>query len=138
VIVVDASVLSVALINTGTDGDTARERLIGEALAAPEIIDLEVMSVIRGQLLTGALNAWEAELALVDLIDLPLRRVPHRPLLPRGWQLRENLSAYAAAYVALAESLDVELVTADARLTRAAGTRCRFDLIRGGGRAGGP
>jgi predicted nucleic acid-binding protein len=138
VIVVDASVLSVALINTGIDGDTARDRLIGETLAAPEIIDLEVMSVRRGQLLTGFLDVWEAELALVDLIDLPLRRVPHRPLLPRGWELRENVAAYDAAYVALAESLDVELVTADARLTRAPGTRCRFELIRAGGRAGGP
>ncbi|HWD51082.1 MAG TPA: type II toxin-antitoxin system VapC family toxin [Acidimicrobiales bacterium] len=127
-----------ALIHTGADGETARERLTGETLAAPEIIDLEVMQVIRGELLTGGINVWEAELALVDLIDLPLRRVPHRPLLPRGWELRETVTAYDAAYVALAEFLDVELVTADARLTRAPGTRCRFDLVRGEGRAGGP
>jgi predicted nucleic acid-binding protein len=138
VIVVDASVLSVALINTGADGDTARERLIGETLAAPEIIDLEVVSVIRRQLLTGVISSWEAEFGLADLTDLPLRRVPHRPLLRRIWDLHERVTPYDGAYIALAESLDVVLVTADVRLTRAPGTRCRFDLIRARGRADRP
>jgi predicted nucleic acid-binding protein len=61
---------------------------------------------------------------------LPLERAAHRPLLTRCWELRENVSVYDAAYVALAEALDVVLLTADARLVRAPGIRCRVELLR--------
>lgn len=129
-IVVDASVLAPALADDGPDGDRARARLVGDTLAAPELIDLETCSVVRRQLAVGALDARRAQLALSDLIDLPLRRAPHRPLLRRCWELRENLTVYDAAYVALAELLDVVLVTADARLARAPGLRCQLELLR--------
>jgi predicted nucleic acid-binding protein len=130
VLVVDASILAPALTDDGPDGDKARARLRGNTLAAPELIDLETSSVIRRQLSVGALDARRAELALTDLIDLPLRRAPHRPLLARCWELRANLTVYDAAYVALAELLGVVLLTADARLANAPGLRCKLDLLR--------
>lgn len=129
-LVVDASILAPALTDDGPDGDKARARLRGNTLAAPELIDLETSSVIRRQLSVGALDARRAELALTDLIDLPLRRAPHRPLLARCWELRANLTVYDAAYVALAELLGVVLLTADARLANAPGLRCKLDLLR--------
>lgn len=128
-LVVDASALVPALADDGSDGDTARARLRGQSVIAPELIDLETTSVIRRQLQIGELDARRAELALVDLGELPLRRVPHRPLLARCWELRENLTVYDAAYVALAELLEVVLLTADARLARAPGLRCQVDLV---------
>ena len=128
-LVVDASALAAALADDGKDGDTARARLRWQSLAAPELIDLETVSVIRRQLLRGHLNVRRAEFALGDLVDLPLRRTSHRPLLPRCWQLRENVSVYDAAYVALAELLGVVLVTADARLAKAPGLRCQVDVL---------
>lgn len=129
-IVVDASALAAALGDDGDDGDTARARMLGQSLVAPELIDLEVASVFRRQLLSGQLDSRRAELALADLVDLPMRRVAHRPLLARCWGLRLNLTIYDAAYVALAELLDAVLLTADARLSKAPGLRCQVDLIR--------
>ncbi len=85
--------------------------------------------MIRRRLRSGHLDARRAELALADLVELPLRRVSHRPLLGRCWELRENLTVYDAAYVALAELLDAVLVTADARLAAAPGIRCRLDVL---------
>lgn len=128
-IVVDASVLATALADDGEDGDHARGRLRGQVLAAPELIDLEVASVLRRLLLSGHLPARRAEQALADLADLPLRRARHRALVSRCWSLRENVTIYDASYVALAEELDVVLVTADARLSRAPGLRCQIEVL---------
>jgi len=130
VIVVDASVLVVALGDDGQDGDNARLRLRGENLAAPELIDLEVVSVLRRQVSRGELDDRRAAQALSDLVGLPLKRAPHRPLLDRCWELRGNLTAYDAAYVALAEALDSTLLTGDARLARSAGHRCKIEICR--------
>jgi len=130
-LVVDASALVVALADDGPDGDLVRGRLRGESLAAPELVDLEVVSVLRKQLGAGALDARRAGLALTDLADLPLRRAPHLPLLARCWELRDNLTVDDAAYVALAEALDVPLITADTRLARAPGTTCQIEVLGG-------
>lgn len=130
-IVVDASVLVTALADDGSDGDLARTRLLGEALAAPQLIDLEVVSVLRRLTLVGQLPERRGLLALSDLLDLPIRRAPHPPLLKRCWELRANVTAYDAAYVALAELLDVALVTADARLARATGPQCTIEVLSG-------
>lgn len=130
VIVVDASVLAVALGDDGSDGAASRARLHGEALVAPELIDLEVVSVLRRQRAVKAITVGRAKLALTDLAELPMRRVSHRPLLSRCWELRQTVTVYDAAYVALAELLDVVLVTADRRLSRAPGVRCTIDLVR--------
>ena len=128
-IVVDASVLATALGDDAADGDAARARLRGETLAAPELIDLETLSVLRRQTATGDLDTRRAELALSDLMDLPLQRVAHRSLLRRCWELRANLTVYDAAYVALAEVLGVPFLTADRRLAHAPGLRCSVLLM---------
>ena len=128
-IVVDASVLAVALGDDGPDGATSRSALAGETLIAPELIDLEVLSVLRRQVMAGNMPPARAELALSDLADLPMRRAPHRPLLQRCWELRQTITVYDAAYIALAETLGIALVTADARLSRAPGVRCQVDLV---------
>jgi predicted nucleic acid-binding protein len=129
VIVVDASVLSVALGDDGPDGATSRSALAGETLIAPELIDLEVLSVLRRQVMAGKMPVARAQLALSDLADLPMRRVSHRPLLQRCWELRQTVTVYDAVYIALAEALGIALATADARLSRAPGVRCQVDLV---------
>ena len=99
-LVVDASILVVALADDGADGDRARYRLRGEALAAPELIDLEVASVLRRQSAAGRLDDRRARLCLSDLSELALQRTRHLPLLARCWDLRGNVTVYDAAYVA--------------------------------------
>ncbi len=129
-LVVDASVLVVALADDGSDGDRVRRRLRGEALTAPDLIDLEVTSVLRGRLSGGYLDERRADLALVDLRALRLQRVPALRLIARCWQLRDNLTVYDASYVALAEALGVTLLTGDTRMARASGPRCHFEVLR--------
>jgi predicted nucleic acid-binding protein len=129
VLVVDASVLAPALADDGPDGDAARQRLRGESLVAPELVDLETTWVIRRQTQTGRVDLRRAGLALADLVELPLRRAAHRPLLARAWELRENLTVYDAVYVALAEAFDVVLLTADTHLANAPGPRCEIELL---------
>lgn len=129
-LVVDASVVVVALADDGRDGDDARARLRGEELAAPELVDLEVASVLRRQVRTGAIDVRRAGLALADLAAMPMARAPHHALLHRCWQLRDNLTVYDAAYVALAEALNADLLTGDHRLAAATGPRCRIETLR--------
>lgn len=128
-IVVDASILASALADDNSDGEAARAGLRGQTLAAPELIDLEIASVWRRQVMAGQLEARRADLALADLLALPLQRIEHRQLLTRGWELRHNVTPYDAAYVALAELLDVVLVTGDRRLSRSPNVRCRVQVI---------
>lgn len=127
--VVDASVVVVALADDGPDGDAVRQRLRGEQLFAPELLDLEVLSVLRRAVGRGALSQRRADLALGDLGAVPIRRASHRPLLARCWQSRDNLTPYDAAYVALAEALETVLITGDAKLARAPGLMCRVEVI---------
>ncbi len=128
-LVVDASVLVVALADDGPDGDAARTRLRGETLAAPELVDLEVVSVLRRQHRVGMLDNRRADLAMTDLAALPMHRAAHLALLPRCWELRDSLTIYDAAYVALAEALAATLLTGDRRLARAAGPTCTIELL---------
>jgi predicted nucleic acid-binding protein len=130
VLVVDASVLAVALLDDGADGDLVRRRLRGERLAAPALIDLEAASVWRGLARGGHLDARRVGLALDDLRDLPLQRVGHTPLVARCWELRDNLTIYDASYVALAEALQTRLLTGDGRLARATGPRCPIEVVK--------
>jgi predicted nucleic acid-binding protein len=129
VIVVDASVIAAALVREDPTGEWLRARLAGERLAAPAVMEIEVVSTWRGLSRAGRLPARRAEVALADLAGMPLERAPHGPLMPRIWELRDNLSAYDAAYVALAETLDTILLTSDARLARAPGIRCDIELL---------
>jgi predicted nucleic acid-binding protein len=130
VIVADASVLVVALADDGPDGDQARARLRGERLTVPDLADLEVASVLRRQMRAGTLNARRARFALDDLAALPARRAPHRPLLARCWELRDNLTIYDAAYVALAEAMSATLLTGDRKLARAPGAQCHIEMFQ--------
>lgn len=129
-LVIDASVLAVALIDDGLDGDVVRQRLRGGQLAAPSLIDLEVTSVWRGLARGGHLDPRRVGLALDDLRDLPIQRVEHTPLLARCWELRDNLTIYDAAYVALAEALQAPLLTGYGRLSRSTGPRCAIEVIK--------
>lgn len=128
-LVIDASVLAVALIDDGPDGDRVRDRLRGEQLAAPSLIDLEVASVWRGLSLFGQLDERRVSLALEDLRDLPIQRVHHTTLLGRCWELRNNLTTYDAAYVALAEALQATLLTGDRRLAKSTGPHCTIEVV---------
>lgn len=128
-IVVDASVLVTGLADDTADGESARQRLRGERIAAPHLIDVEVVSAWRRMVSAGTLNERRARLAMDDLLALRLHRVSHAPLIQRCWQLRANLTTYDAAYVALAERLGAILVTADTRLANAPGTRCQIEVL---------
>ncbi|MFZ2059286.1 MAG: type II toxin-antitoxin system VapC family toxin [Acidimicrobiales bacterium] len=128
-IVADASVIAPALADDDADGDRARERLQGERLVAPELLDLEVVAVIRKALFAGVLDERRAAIALADLADLDLERVSHQPLLVRIWELHRNITPYGAAYVALAETIEATLVTADRRLAQAPGLRCQMEYL---------
>ena len=128
-IVIDASVIAPALADDGDHGDRARARLRGERLLAPDVVDLEVISALRRALAVGDLDGRRAQLAIDDLASLDIGRISHRTLIERVWELRENVTPYDAAYVALAEALALVLVTADARLARASGPRCDIELL---------
>lgn len=128
-IVVDASVVVTALADDGPDGEQARQRLRGERLAAPHLMDVEVVSAWRRMVLAGDLDGRRAELAIIDLRALRVDRVPHGRLLERCWELRANLTSYDATYVALAELLDAVLLTADKRLMSALGCRCAIERL---------
>ena len=128
-LVVDASVIAPAVADGGPDGDVCRARIRGQSLAAPDLLRVEAMSVIRRQLANGALTAQQASNAIEDLLNLPIVVYPTAPLLRRGWEMRDNATAYDACYVALAEAVGCLLVTADQRLASAPGTHCQFDLV---------
>lgn len=124
-IVVDASAALSALLNAGP----ARQALASEQLHAPHLIDSEVASGLRRLVATGRIAANAGWSALDTWRRLGLTRYPTHGLLERIWALRDNLSAYDAGYVALAESLDCALVTADGRISRALGIRCLTTVV---------
>jgi predicted nucleic acid-binding protein len=130
VIVVDASALLEALLRTSS-AKAVEDRLFAprQTLHAPHLLDVEVAQVIRRYAANGEIDNARGRSALGDLADLPLRRYPHDFLLPRIWDLRNNLTAYDAAYVALAEVLDAPLLTRDRRLAAATGHRAQIDLL---------
>lgn len=125
-IVVDSSVVVAALIDEGAIGAWARAGLEGQVLVAPTHLLVEVSNVLRRAVVSGGLGRDVATLAHRDLVDLPVHLFPFEPLAARVWELHDTVTAHDAAYVALAEELDVPLWTLDRRLTRAAGIRCSF------------
>ena len=129
-IVIDASALVELLLRTPATA-SVRERLSSsvQTLHAPHLIDIEVTHVLRRYAATGQIEPARGRTALNDLFDFPLYRNPHDVLLPRIWELRHNLTAYDAAYVALAEALEATLLTRDRRLAAASGHRARVELV---------
>jgi len=130
VIVVDASALVEVLLRTSL-APLVERRLFaaGETLHAPHLLDVEVAQVLRRYAASGEIDATRGHAALEDLADFPLRRYPHDVLLSRVWDLRNNVTACDAMYVALAEALDAPLVTRDRRLAGAAGHQARIEVV---------
>jgi len=125
VIVLDASAAVAALLRDGS----ARESVAREQLHAPHLIDAEVAQVLRRLVAAGRLPASSGQHLITEWAELALVRHPVHPLLPRIWVLRDNVSAYDAGYVALAEVLGCALLTADARLARAPGATCPVTIV---------
>ena len=125
-LVVDATVVTCALIDDGADGVWAAEQLARGPLAAPHHMPVEVASVLRRAVSHGQIPQGLAALALQDLLDLRIELFPFAPFARRAWELRDNVTPYDAWYVALAESLGAPLLTLDRRLSRASGCGCAF------------
>jgi predicted nucleic acid-binding protein len=130
VIVLDASAAIDWLLQTDA-GQRLEKRIYsrGESLHAPHLLDVEVAQVLRRLVREGAVSAQRAEQALQDLLDLRVTRYPHYVFLSRIWQLRNNLSAYDAVYVALSEKLGATLITRDTRLASASVRGVSFELF---------
>jgi predicted nucleic acid-binding protein len=130
VIVPDASAILEVLLQTSAGAPLTGRLLNPEAsLHVPHLVDLEVSQVLRRFVLRGDLDPQRAQQALDDHLALPLERYSHDLLVPRIWQLRTNLTAYDAAYVALAEALGATLLTRDARILRAPGHHAKVEVF---------
>lgn len=131
-IVADASLVVDFLIDDGERGSWATEQIASaRQICAPHLLDLEVVAALRKCVALGELSPGRGLTAVRDLADLPIGRYPVTDLLERIWQLRGRLSAYDAAYVALAEALAVPVVTLDRRLARAGGHRAAVRTFGG-------
>ncbi len=129
-IVLDASAVVDWLLQTSA-GRQIEKRIYArsESLHAPHLLDVEVVQVLRRLVRNGAISARRADEALQDLLDLRIARYPHFVFLPRIWRYRNNLSAYDAAYVALAEELGATLITRDRGLASASGHGATIELF---------
>jgi len=130
VIVLDASAVSFALLDEGTIGDSCRATLRSDSQwIVPEHWLIEVLSVIRGNLIGGKIAAAHASDAAAAAAEMNPVVAPTRIIASRIWELRNNLTTYDAGYVAAAEQYRCALVTTDGRLARATGIRCPVTLI---------
>jgi predicted nucleic acid-binding protein len=128
--VVDASAILELLLGTErAERVAARVLTPEERVDAPYLLDVEVAEALRRLVYLDELTAVRAEQALDDFASLVIERHSHRDLLPRMWQLRDSLTAYDAAYVALGEALDTPVLTCDAKLSRAHGHRAQIELV---------
>ena len=126
-IVVDASAALEALLSSGE----ARRRLGSDSVAVPHLVDSEICHSLRRLCRLGTISVQKAERLLGDWARLGIQRFGVVALLGRIWELRDNLTAYDATYVALAEALDCPLLTTDAHLARAPGVRCSITVLPG-------
>lgn len=125
-LVIDASALVAALVDSGSEGDWAEELTENSVLLAPELILVETANTLRRLEASGTISPLEATSAFRDLLRLELELLPFGPFAERVWELRGNLTSYDAWYVAVAEAFECPLATLDRRLSRAAGPTCRF------------
>jgi predicted nucleic acid-binding protein len=128
-IVVDASAIVELLLRTEVGLRIEKKVLsVRESLHAPHLLDVEVAQAVRRFAAASRLSPERGQEALADLADLPLNRYPHDMFLPRIWELRHNVTAYDAAYLALAEALKAPLVTCDAKLGSAPGHSAKVQV----------
>lgn len=129
-IVIDASAEVAVLLNVGLEVERIRERIArpGETLHVPHLFEIEVLHALRGLSLRGTISPERSDLALSRLSDTQFTRYLHTTLMGRVWDMRENLTAYDAAYVALAEALNAPLVTTDARLAQVPGIHAEVEV----------
>jgi len=130
VIVVDASALLELLLQTAL-GVRVESRLFrdGDELHVPHLVDVEIVQGLRRLVRTGEVSPRRASEAIADVNDFDLHRHPHADFLSRAWKLRDNISAYDAMYVALAEAADARVVTCDSRLAKAPGHSARIEVV---------
>ncbi len=131
-IVLDASAAVAVLLNLGAGAPRIRERMdrADDGLHVPHLFEVEVMNVLRRYASGRGFSERRGAELLEDLTTMRITRYPHTALLSRVWELRENLTAYDAAYVALAETLEAPLITRDERLPRAPGIRAEVEVYR--------
>ena len=130
-IVIDASIILELMLQTPV-ASTIEQRLVGtrgETLHAPHLIDVEVLQVLRRYAVRGVISEHRGRLAVTLLSRFPITRYGHESLIPRIWTLRANLTAYDAAYVALAEGLGCKLLTRDQHLASASVARNVVELL---------
>ena len=129
-LVLDASAALAAFLGTGVNSTSIRVRIEapGESLHAPQLLDVEMLHALRGLVLRGDVSRARDEEVREDFASLRWSRYSHVAFLDRIWELKDNLTAYDATYVALAEALSAPLVTTDARLARAPGIRADVEV----------
>lgn len=127
-VVCDASAVVSVLLDSGAGGAWLARRLVNAELYAPALLPFETANIIRRHELAGLITADQAAQAHNDLLDLPVDIVAYEHLAARVWDLRHNVTAYDAAYIALAEILDAPLLTLDRRLANTPGIGCRVEV----------
>jgi predicted nucleic acid-binding protein len=125
-LVIDASLVVSALVDSGPTGAWAESLLTAEPLSAPHLMPVEAATILRRAAAAGDISADAASMAHADLLDLRVELFPYPPFAARTWELRDNVTCYDAWYIALAESLGSKVATLDLRLARAPGPRCGF------------
>jgi len=133
-LVIDASLVVSALVDSSDTGRWAESQLTSGPLSAPHLMPVEVTNILRRSAASGEITQDVASMALADLLDLRVELFPYAPFAPRVWELRDNVTSYDAWYVALAEFLGSSVATLDRRLARAAGPRCGFETPSAGQR----
>jgi predicted nucleic acid-binding protein len=126
-LVIDASLVVSALVDSGSTGTWAESLLATEPLSAPHLMPVEAANILRRAAMAGNISADAASMAYADLLDLRVELFPYAPFAARVWELRDNVTSHDAWYIALAESLGSKVATLDLRLARAPGPRCEFD-----------
>lgn len=125
-LVIDASLVVSALVDSGATGTWAESLLAAGPLSAPHLMPVEAANILRRAAAAGDISADAASMAYADLLDLRVELFPYAPFAARTWELRDNVTCYDAWYIALAESLGAKVATLDLRLARAPGPRCGF------------
>ncbi|MFY9929587.1 MAG: type II toxin-antitoxin system VapC family toxin [Streptosporangiaceae bacterium] len=130
-IVIDASVLANVVGDDGSDGQRARQAFRdADDVAAPDLADVETVAVLRKRWIAGTVSDERFAAAVDDLRQLDIDRYPARGFIRCAYELRANVTVYDSVYVALAEALSCELLTADQRLANASGPRCAIRVLR--------